>query len=173
MADDRDPNRPTENEVPGTNKPAETDLSEEFMTREEVEPHKLDGKYDVISDIKMGHAKIPTFLKITYGVLAAWGLFYMVTAQPVNDRTEAAPTAEPTVEAGADVFATSCAGCHAVTTDRKIGPGMAGVAERLGAEELEKVLHQGRPDKGMPAPPSLGINENDIKSLQLYLETLK
>jgi mono/diheme cytochrome c family protein len=173
MADTRDSYRPNENEVPGSNKPQETDISEEFMTREEVEPHKLDGHMDVISGIKMGHAKIPTFLKITYGVLAAWALFYMATASPVNDRTEAAPTAEPTVEAGADIFATSCAGCHNATAERKVGPGLKGVAGRLGAEELKNVLHQGRPNKGMPAPPTLGLNENQIESLRLFLESLK
>ncbi|HEU4962955.1 MAG TPA: cytochrome c [Bacilli bacterium] len=173
MADTRDPNRPSENEVPGSNKPQETDLSEEFMTREEVEPHKLDGTIDTINGIKMGHAKVPTFLKFTYAALAAWGLFYMVTASPLNDRTEAAPSAAPTVDQGADIFSTSCAGCHNPTEVRKVGPGLKGVSARLGEEELLNVLHNGRPQKGMPAPPSLGLKENDIQSIKLYLESLK
>jgi mono/diheme cytochrome c family protein len=153
--------------------PAPTEISQTFMTKEEVEPHKDKGHYETVSDIKVGHAGIPKFLKLTYALLAAWSLYYALAARPIDDRSDASAPAEPTVEAGADVFSVSCAGCHNVTAERKIGPGMKGVAARLGPEELKKVLHEGRPDKGMPAPPSLNLNDTQIESLRLYLESLK
>lgn len=181
MSDTRDPKQPPnpeshfsedpEKQTPAT--PAPTEQAEVFMTPEEVEPHKDKGHYDVVSDIKMGHAGVPKFLKFVYAALAVWGLYYALAAKPVDDRIEASPAAEPTVEAGAEVFGASCAGCHNVTAERKIGPGMAGVHARLGDEGLLDILHNGRPDKGMPAPPALGLNENQIESIALYLKTLK
>jgi len=153
--------------------PPPTDRAEPFLTQEEVEPHRDKGHYDVVSDIKVGHGGIPKFLRLFYAAMAAWALYYAIAATPIDDRTEASPASEPTVEAGAEAFASSCAGCHAVTAERKIGPGMLGAAARLGDEELTNVMHNGRPDKGMPAPPGLGLNEKQIESLILYIQTLK
>jgi mono/diheme cytochrome c family protein len=185
MADTRDPQQPDrpaegsagkfsenpETQTPPT--PAPTAQSEVFETQEEVEEHQDKGHYNVVSDIKMGHAKVPKFLKATYVILAVWGLYYALTAAPINDRTEASPSAEPTAQAGADVFSVSCAGCHNPTTVRKIGPGLAGAYQRLGEAELTNVLHNGRPQKGMPAPPSLNLDEKQLESLKLYIQSLK
>jgi mono/diheme cytochrome c family protein len=178
MADPRDPkdqkgkfSEDPDQQSPKT--PAPTPQSQAFLAEEEVEPHEDKGHYDTVSDIKVGHAGIPKFLKIVYATLAVWGVYYALFAQPVDDRMEAAPSAEPTVEAGAEAFATSCAACHNITAERKIGPGLAGSFERLGEEELHNVLKNGRPDKGMPAPPSLGLNDKQIESLFLYIKTLK
>lgn len=168
MADTRDPK---DQQSPPT--PAETDQAKVFMTEEEVEPGFSHKKYETVNGIKMGHADIPKFLKIVYASLAAWALYYMIAAQPLDDRIEASPDTTPTVEAGAELFAGSCAGCHAVTDERKVGPGLKNVAEKLGAEELKNILVNGRPEKGMPAPPSLGMSESQVDSLRLYLETLK
>jgi mono/diheme cytochrome c family protein len=173
MADTRDPKYSENPETQSPATPAPTEQSELFMTEEEVEPHKDKGHYDVVSDIKVGHAGVPKFLKFVYAILAVWGLYYALTAAPINDRMEASPSDQPTAEAGADIFATTCAGCHNVTAERKIGPGMLGVYQRLGDQGLSDVLHNGRPQTGMPAPPSLGLNENQIKSLELYLKALK
>ncbi|KEO85036.1 c-type cytochrome [Tumebacillus flagellatus] len=162
MANPRDPKTP-----------APTDTAQTFQTSEEVEPHQDDGHYTVVSDIKVAHGKVPKFLKFVYAALAVWGLYYALAAKPINDRTEASPSAVPTAEAGAEVFSTSCAGCHNPTAERKIGPGLLGVQQRLGDKELDNVLHNGRPDKGMPAPPSLNLTENQIQSLKLYLTSLK
>lgn len=140
--------------------------------REHIEPHD-DAGYETVSGIKMGHAKVPKFLKATYILLALWAVYYGLTASTVNDRTDASTPTTPTAEAGQEIFTTSCAGCHAVTTQRLVGPGLAGVKARLGDQELTNVLHKGRPEKGMPAPPSLGLNDTQIQALQLYLETLK
>jgi len=168
MADPRDPK---DQQSPPT--PAETDQAKVFMVEEEVEPGFKKDEYDTVNGIKMGHAGIPKFLKVVYASLAAWALYYMIAAQPVDDRIEASPDTTPTAEAGAELFAGSCAGCHAVTADRKVGPGLKGVAEKLGPEELKNVLVNGRPAQGMPAPPSLGMSESQIESLRLYMETLK
>lgn len=182
MADPRDPNDQTKDtagkfaedpdkQTPET--PAPTPQSQVNMSDEEVETHRDKGHYDVVSDIKMGHAKVPKFLKFVYAALAVWGLYYALFAVPTDDRMQAAPSTEPSVEAGAETFATSCAACHNTTAERKIGPGMGGAYTRLGDEGLKEVLHNGRPDKGMPAPPSLGINDKQIESLFLYIKTLK
>lgn len=171
MADPRDPKDPNHPQPPVT--PAPTDLSEQFMVEKEVEKHQDKGHYTVVSDIQVAHGKVPKFLKFIYAALAVWAMYYALTASPINDRVEVSPSAAPTAEAGADVFSTSCAACHNVTADRKIGPGLLGVHERLGDEGLDLVLHNGRPDKGMPAPPSLNLNENQIQSLKLYLTSLK
>ncbi|PWK15887.1 c-type cytochrome [Tumebacillus permanentifrigoris] len=171
MADPRDPKDPNHPQPPVT--PAPTDLSQQFMVEEEIEEHRDKGVYTDSSDIQVGHGKVPKFLKFVYAALAFWGLYYALAASPINDRHEASPTAAPTAEAGADVFSASCAGCHNVTAERKIGPGLLGVHERLGDQGLDDVLHKGRPDKGMPAPPSLNLNESQIQSLKLYLTSLK
>jgi mono/diheme cytochrome c family protein len=173
MSDTRDPKFSEDPDKQAPSTPAPTQPSQLFMTPEEVEPHKDKGHYDVVSDIKVGHGAIPKFLKLTFAVLAGWALFYMLTAKPVNDRAEPSHASEPSVEVGADAFATSCSACHNATAERKIGPGMLGAATRLGPEELDKVLHNGRPDKGMPAPPSLGLNDTQIASLKLYIQSLK
>jgi mono/diheme cytochrome c family protein len=150
----------------------QTPHDHEQKDREHIEPHD-DAGYETVSGIKMGHAKVPKFLKATYIILAMWAVYYGLTATPVNDRTDASTPMEPTAEAGAEIFSTSCAGCHAVTAQKLVGPGLAGVKERLGDTELTNVLHKGRPERGMPAPPSLGLNEAQIQALKLYMETLK
>ena len=173
MADTRDPkfSEDPDKQTPST--PAPTYWQKPFITPSVVEPHPQNGNFAVVTDITVAHGAIPKFLKLTYVVLAGWALFYMLSAKPVNDRAEASHSSEPTVEAGAEAFSASCAGCHNVTAERKIGPGLKGAAGRLGDEELAKVLHEGRPDKGMPAPPSLGLNDSQIESLKLYIQSLK
>ncbi|TCS70088.1 c-type cytochrome [Effusibacillus lacus] len=140
--------------------------------REHIEPHD-DLGYETVSGIKMGHAKVPKFLKATYIILAGWAVYYGITATTVNDRTDAVGPIEVTAEAGKEIFNASCAGCHAITNQRLVGPGLAGVYERLGDEELNNVLHNGRPQRGMPALPSLNLSEDQIKAVRLYLITLK
>jgi mono/diheme cytochrome c family protein len=160
-----------EKQSPAT--PAPTPQAAKFMSEEEVEDHKDKGYYEVINGMKMGHAKVPTFLKFVYGGLAAWGLIYLLTAHPINDRTEASPSAAPSSAQGQDIFSTTCAGCHNPTDVRKVGPGLKGVYTRLGDKGLNTVLQNGRPAKGMPQPSSLGLNPNQIASIKLYLESLK
>lgn len=140
--------------------------------RENIEPHD-DSGYEMVSGIKMGHAKVPKFLKATYILFTVWAVYYGLTASAVNDRTDASTPVQPTAEAGKEIFSSTCAGCHAVTTQRLVGPGLQGVHTRLGDQELDNVLHHGRPAKGMPAPPSLGLDDNQIQAVKLYLETLK
>ncbi|MFC4769838.1 c-type cytochrome [Effusibacillus consociatus] len=140
------------------------------MAHDENRPSK---HYDTVSGIKVKHTRVPKFLKSIYVILAGWAAYYAITATTINDRTDAVTPVEVTAEAGKEIFNTSCAGCHAVTTQRLVGPGLAGVKDRLGDQELENVLHNGRPQRGMPAPPSLGLNDDQIRALKLYLDTLK
>jgi mono/diheme cytochrome c family protein len=162
----------SEKQAPAT--PAPTPQAANFMSEEEVEEHHKDKEhYEVINGIKMGHAKVPTFLKFVYAGLALWGLVYLLTAHPINDRIEASPSAAPSVAEGQDIFSTTCSGCHNPTDVRKVGPGLKGVYTRLGEKGLNTVLQNGRPAKGMPQPSSLGLTPNQILSIKLYLESLK
>lgn len=129
--------------------------------------------YDVVSDIKIGHAKVPNFLKLTYATIIVWSMYYVASATPINDRVEGGQSVSATPEAGKEIFSVSCAGCHNATAERKVGPGLLGVHQRLGDQGLDLVLQNGRPDKGMPKPASLGLNPVQIQALKLYLETLK
>ncbi|WP_018130472.1 c-type cytochrome [Effusibacillus pohliae] len=148
-------------------------MADDSRNPQDRDPVEKQDDYSTISGIKMKHTKIPKFLKATYAIAAAWAVYYALTATTVNDRSEANTPMEVTPEAGKEIFSTTCAGCHAVTHDRLVGPGLAGVKDRLGDQGLDQVLHNGRPQKGMPAPPSLGLNEDQIKAVKLYLETLK
>jgi mono/diheme cytochrome c family protein len=109
------------------------------------------------------------FLKITYVVLLLWGGYYTFTAQKIDDR--AAVAAKPTAEQGQALVQQRCSGCHSLGTNKVYGPGLKGVGGRLKPEEIRKILHEGRGQ--MPAPPSLGLTEDDLKSIQLFLESNK
>lgn len=58
-------------------------------------------------------------------------------------------------EAGAELYAASCAQCHGANLEGDIGPEVTGLASRDPAE-LYQLIHNGVPDGGMPAFASLG-----------------
>lgn len=136
-----------------------------------IEPH--DPRFDVVSGIRMGHAKVPMFLRVTIVAIVIWGFYYSFSARQFDDRIQAGTSVAPTAAAGEQVFNQSCAGCHNPTAERKIGPGLKGVKARLGDAGIETVLHNGRPGKGMPNPAAqLGLTEQQIQAVKLYLESL-
>jgi len=122
-----------------------------------------------VGGIRMGNARVPRFLAVTYAVLALWAIVYALTATPINDRQETAQNPSGTYD-GAQLFQQNCAGCHNVTNVKKVGPGLAGVSQRLSDTELDHVLRNGRGQ--MPALPNLGLNEDQIKAIKDYLKTL-
>lgn len=124
---------------------------------------------DVVSGIRYGHAKIPMFLKVTYVTLLVWGAYYTITATNINDREAVA--AQPSVEQGQMIVQSRCAGCHSMGTDAVFGPGLQGVGSRMSPEEISQILHEGKGQ--MPAPTSMGLTEDDLKSVQLFLESNK
>lgn len=118
---------------------------------------------DMAEDIRMGNAKVPRFLIVTYCLLAVWAFGYLIMAVPLNQVSEVAADGET-------IFSQSCFGCHAVTDEYKIGPGMAGIGERYSEEEIQKILLNGIGT--MPSLPVLGLNTEQIKAVKEYILTL-
>ncbi|RXI98484.1 cytochrome c [Anaerobacillus alkaliphilus] len=118
---------------------------------------------DMAEDIRMGNAKVPRFLVVTYCLLAIWAFGYLIMAVPLNQVAEVAADGET-------IFSQSCFGCHSVTDEYKIGPGMQGITERYNEEELQKILLNGIGT--MPSLPSLGLNTEQIKAVKEYISTL-
>ncbi|WP_051314806.1 c-type cytochrome [Alteribacter aurantiacus] len=110
--------------------------------------------------IRMGNAKIPPFLMITYVVLALWAFGYAFTAVPLNQVSEASADGEA-------IFQQSCLGCHNVTNEPSVGPGLEGVSERYDNEELQEILVNGIGE--MPSLPALGLNTEQIKAVKEYI----
>ncbi|BCJ88478.1 c-type cytochrome [Effusibacillus dendaii] len=146
---------------------------EKNQTRNEEDVFKYYGDTEEINDIPVKETRVPKFLKATYVILAGWAAYYALTATTIDDRSKATTPVQVTAEAGKEIFNTTCTGCHAVTSQRIVGPGLLGVEQRLGDQGLDTVLHNGRPEKGMPNPTSLGLNEDQIQAVKLYLQTLK
>lgn len=121
-----------------------------------------------VAGIRMANAKIPRFLVITYITLAAWAIGYAVLAQPVNERTKNAAGDKPVN--GETIVQQHCLGCHSVTNETLVGPGLQGVGQRLPGEELSKVLLNGR--GAMPSLPNQGLDTEQIKAVEKYLRTL-
>ncbi|MCT8137442.1 c-type cytochrome [Anaerobacillus sp. CMMVII] len=118
---------------------------------------------DMADEIRMGNAKVPRFLVITYIFLAVWAFGYLILAVPLNQVSEVAADGET-------IFSQSCFGCHNVTDEYKIGPGMQGVSQRYNEEELQKILLNGIGT--MPSLPVLGLNTEQIKAVKEYISTL-
>ncbi len=148
-SDDR--SHPSEEQHPKTNHGAPTD-----------EPPTPQVE-DMAEDIRMGNAKVPRFLLISYCVLAIWAFGYLIMAVPLNQVAEVAADGET-------IFSQSCFGCHNVTDEYKIGPGMQGITERYSEEELQKILLNGIGT--MPSLPNLGLNTEQIKAVKEYISAL-
>lgn len=118
---------------------------------------------DMAEDIRMGNAKVPRFLIVTYCFLAIWAFGYALMAVPLNQVAEVAADGET-------IFSQSCFGCHNVTDEMKIGPGMQGIHEKYSEEELQKILLNGIGT--MPSLPNLGLNTEQIKAVKEYILTL-
>lgn len=118
---------------------------------------------DFAEDIRMGNAKVPRFLVFTYSFLAVWAFGYLILAVPLNQVTEVAADGET-------IFSQSCFGCHNVTHEAKIGPGIQDVSTRYEEAEIQKILLNGIGT--MPSLPNLGLNTEQIKAVKDYIMTL-
>lgn len=118
---------------------------------------------DMAEDIRMGNAKVPRFLVVTYSLLIIWAFGYLMMAVPLNQVSEVAADGET-------VFSQSCFGCHNVTNEYKIGPGLQNVSQLYSEEELQEILLNGIGT--MPSLPVLGLNTEQIKAVKEYLLTL-
>lgn len=80
---------------------------------------------------------------------------------------------------GQDLFATrGCSGCHSIGTNTIIGPGLAGVADRAGAEAYitESIRNPAVfvvPGFANDMPPFTTLTDQQVKDLFEYLKTLK
>ncbi|MGO4888638.1 c-type cytochrome [Anaerobacillus sp. MEB173] len=144
------------------NKSASSNENETLKQSEKIEPQTKQVE-DMAEDIRMGDAKVPRFLIFTYVLLGLWAFGYALLAVPLNQVSEVSADGET-------IFSQSCFGCHNVTDEFKIGPGMQGVSERYSEEELQKILVNGIGE--MPSLPALGLNTEQIKAVKDYIETL-
>ena len=84
----------------------------------------------------------------------------------------AAAAAAQTPDAGRQVFAARCAGCHGSDGNGgELGPGIATRVPARTDQELATLLKQGLPASGMPAFANL--SESDAAALIQFLRTLK
>ena len=91
-------------------------------------------------------AQVPGARRPNFGALAA-GIF-----------TPGAPPDPAAVERGQKVFAPTCGFCHGPDGTGKSGPDLVASAMVIrdnGGDLIGRVVHDGRPGKGMPAFPSL------------------
>jgi mono/diheme cytochrome c family protein len=102
-----------------------------------------------------------------------------VEATPVEETggtaapTEAAAGGEDALAAGAEVFQQNCAVCHNLTTETKVGPGLAGVFGRdqlpngqpVNDDNLREWIRTG--GGGMPAIP---LTDEQLDVLIPYLK---
>src|SRR5690242_15958415 len=84
----------------------------------------------------------------------------------------ATAAAAQTPEAGRQIFAQRCAGCHGSDGNGgELGPGIATRVPTRTDQELTTVVRQGFPASGMPAFANLA--EGDVAPLIQFLRTLK
>lgn len=80
---------------------------------------------------------------------------------------------------GQDLFASKgCSGCHSIGTNTIIGPGLAGVADRAGADAYitESIRNPAVfvvPGFANDMPPFTTLTDQQVKDLFEYLKTLK
>src|SRR5436305_14963429 len=75
-------------------------------------------------------------------------------------------------EAGRQVFAARCAGCHGSDGNGgELGPGIATRVPARTDQELSTVFRQGFPASSMPSFANL--SDNEVASLTQFLRTLK
>ncbi|MCE7793416.1 cytochrome c [Salipaludibacillus sp. CUR1] len=141
------------------NEPSTVEPDEE--TKEEEPP--VHSVVEGSGGFRIGNAKVPPFLLVTYLVLAIWAFGYGMMAVPLNQTAETAADGEA-------IFEQSCLGCHSITDEPKVGPGLEDVHLKYTEEELQLILVNGIGE--MPSLPALGLNTEQIKAVKDYIQTL-
>ncbi|MGD1211730.1 MAG: c-type cytochrome [Candidatus Acidiferrales bacterium] len=102
-------------------------------------------------------------------VFLAWG--WAAQAQIPRDTTPVvAKTSPADVAAGKVLYEATCSNCHGLDGGGSDGPSLQGVAERLGDEEVGKIIRGGIPGTGMNGFGSLNVDETG--QVVGYLRTL-
>ncbi|MGE5700325.1 MAG: c-type cytochrome [Deltaproteobacteria bacterium] len=94
-----------------------------------------------------------------------------VAKVPEEPLPEIPPAAEPGMEKGRVVFGKVCRACHLFET-RIVGPPMKEVLPKYGgdAERLKRFIREPvKVNPGYPPMPMLGLNEEDVDAVALYL----
>jgi cytochrome c oxidase subunit 2 len=92
------------------------------------------------------------------------------------------PAIEDPVEFGRVTFAANCILCHSTTSERLVGPGLAGVGDRAGARipglSADQYIEQSIREPGaffadgLAGMPALALSDAEIAGLIAYLKTL-
>lgn len=133
---------------------------------------------DEVMGMKQGHGKVPRFLILVYAVLAAWAVFYALTAKGIDD-TKTVNAQNPkgsavSADEGKKLATAQCAACHGANFKGSIGPTLVGVTTAPGKGEayIEGMMKNG--GATMPAVAKLNNwNDTQVKSIVEYMKTLK
>lgn len=121
------------------------------------EEHK---EFDVVSDIKIAHNKVPKLLVIVFYIVAIWAIGYAIF---MPGKLAVEPAAAPQDNKGELIFEGTCLNCHATGA----APDLKGVTDRLKEEDIKNVIKNGR--NTMPAIGHL-YTDKEINLVYEYLE---
>lgn len=115
-----------------------------------------------------------------------WGLVavvWIVAALMLSacGQVASADSGSPEVRHGEAVFAQNgCVGCHALTTEVRVGPGLKGVmagggpnGEALTEANVAAWIREGAAASGSAMPAYLALSEAEMQALIVYLQTLQ
>jgi len=93
------------------------------------------------------------------------------TAVPPTEAPASAPSsgAAGDAQAGATVYASSCAACHGQKGEGAIGPTLQNLS--LGADEIATIIRDGKAGTAMPPFGSM-LGDQDIQNLAAFVLTL-
>lgn len=98
------------------------------------------------------------------------------TAAPATSSQVDEPTPSDTTElidAGAGVFDTSCVACHTLTSEAKVGPGLAGIFERESLPNGNPVNDENLKEwilNGGGAMPGIPLADEQLEALVVFLK---
>jgi cytochrome c oxidase cbb3-type subunit III len=90
-------------------------------------------------------------------------------AQPRSQGQGQTPAKDPAVERGEKLFEQNCGVCHGNDATGGRGPDLIRspvTAHDVKGEQIAEVVHQGRPDKGMPAMP---LSDPEVSEIAAFL----
>jgi cytochrome c oxidase cbb3-type subunit 3 len=97
------------------------------------------------------------------------GILFVVAVLSSPARQQKAEGPDPAVERGHKQFAQACGFCHGPDATGARGPDLVRsplVAHDVKGDLIGSVIHQGRPDKGMPAMP---LTDDQVSDIAVFL----
>ena len=125
----------------------------------------LAGNAPIPACVMSRFARNPSFAAIATGVTSA---IVLLALRPASAQTPHPPDAAA-IQRGSQQFQQSCAFCHGPDATGGRGPDLirsALVAHDVNGDLIGPVIHNGRPDKGMPPLP---LNDDQIKAIAAFL----